>query len=114
MGGGLAFDVNVYAAGDDIQRADQNNEVKVFKPDMSHALPRMQNKNIIEDGYDCERTRYFRIMPAPPFLKVQRPHRDRGQQQPERQNCPWIRLNNSMTHGRRLWMRSKARQRDSF
>ena len=50
MGGGLAFDVNVDSARDNKQRADQHNEVKVLKADVPHALPRVQNKNVIEES----------------------------------------------------------------
>ena len=64
----LALDVDVNAAGDDKQRADQQDEADVVFRDMPHPARRSQDQKVIAERDGAESERNLGVMPQPPFL----------------------------------------------
>ncbi len=70
---GLALDVDVDAARDDKQRANQRNEADVFDAAVQHALVGVQAEQVIGQGDRAERKGDLRVM-----LRVHQPRHSSG------------------------------------
>ena len=81
---GLPLDIDVNAAGHDIQRANQRNETHILVCAIQHAVPLTQAEKIITKCNRAERQGDFRIMLAPPARGEQGGQRDGPKQQPKR------------------------------
>jgi len=81
---GFAFDVDVNAARDDEQRADERDEAYIFVPHVQHTLVSVQAEEIVAKRNGAEPKRYFGIMFRPPVGKEKRCQRNRRQQRHKR------------------------------
>ena len=96
----LAFDIDVDAAGNHKQRADQQDETGVIVRHVQHAVRRPQHQKVIAQGNDAETERDLGIMPGPPMRGEQRRQGDGAEQQRKRQNHPRIGRHDVFTHPR--------------
>ena len=90
---GLAFHTDVNAAGYDEQRADQNDETRVFVGCVPYAFAGIEANPIINQGHRAQHAGHFRVMFAPPAREKQRRQRHRREQKSKRQNHPGVRMN---------------------
>src|SRR5262249_54194332 len=96
----LAFDVDVNAAGNDVQRANQGDEADVFVCGFKNVAGGMEAEEIIGQCNCAEPEDDFGVMLQPPNREREWRPGNCDEQQHKRQNHP--RVDDKLVHGRKL------------